>query len=97
MAVDTETGGNNNNLEEEVNNAFASPTTTIRNNLTTNNNNNNNNNVSSHVMHTSHFLRTCGLCNARLAPARDIYMYRYDLAPLISHLINSVSSVFAWS
>ena len=30
-----------------------------------------------HVIHTPHFLRTCGLCKCRLAPGRDIYMYRY--------------------
>ncbi|XP_060213102.1 FCS-Like Zinc finger 5-like [Lycium barbarum] len=29
---------------------------------------------------TAHFLRTCGLCNRRLAPSRDIYMYRGDTA-----------------
>ncbi|KAA0036285.1 hypothetical protein IC582_018365 [Cucumis melo] len=27
-----------------------------------------------------HFLRTCGLCKRRLAPGRDIYMYRGDTA-----------------
>ncbi|XP_031258660.1 FCS-Like Zinc finger 5-like [Pistacia vera] len=32
------------------------------------------------MMETSHFLRTCGLCNRRLAPGRDIYMYRGDTA-----------------
>ncbi|AES72250.1 putative Zf-FLZ domain-containing protein [Medicago truncatula] len=33
------------------------------------------------VIHsTPHFLRTCGLCNCRLAPGRDIYMYRGDTA-----------------
>ncbi|KAF7839976.1 putative Zf-FLZ domain-containing protein [Senna tora] len=29
---------------------------------------------------TPHFLRTCGLCKRRLAPGRDIYMYRGDTA-----------------
>ncbi|XP_009590776.1 FCS-Like Zinc finger 5-like [Nicotiana tomentosiformis] len=29
---------------------------------------------------TANFLRTCGLCNRRLAPGRDIYMYRGDIA-----------------
>ncbi|CAA2993740.1 Hypothetical predicted protein [Olea europaea subsp. europaea] len=29
---------------------------------------------------TAPFLRTCGLCNRRLAPGRDIYMYRGDKA-----------------
>ncbi|XP_077249959.1 FCS-Like Zinc finger 6-like [Tasmannia lanceolata] len=29
---------------------------------------------------TSHFLRACGLCKRRLAPGRDIYMYRGDTA-----------------
>lgn len=28
---------------------------------------------------TAPFLRTCGLCNRRLAPGRDIYMYRWYL------------------
>ncbi|TKY47641.1 hypothetical protein E2542_SST29701 [Spatholobus suberectus] len=31
-------------------------------------------------IHTTHFLRTCGLCKCRLAPGRDIYMYRGDTA-----------------
>lgn len=30
-----------------------------------------------HLMETAHFLHTCGLCKKRLAPGRDIYMYRY--------------------
>ncbi|XP_054807621.1 FCS-Like Zinc finger 3-like [Prosopis cineraria] len=29
---------------------------------------------------TPHFLRTCRLCNRRLAPGQDIYMYRGDTA-----------------
>lgn len=29
------------------------------------------------IEETAHFLKTCGLCNRRLAPGRDIYMYRY--------------------
>ena len=29
-------------------------------------------------LETANFLRTCGLCNRRLAPGRDIYMYRYQ-------------------
>ncbi|KAA8530888.1 hypothetical protein F0562_005488 [Nyssa sinensis] len=29
---------------------------------------------------TAHFLRSCGLCKRRLAPGRDIYMYRGDTA-----------------
>ncbi|KAK2655837.1 hypothetical protein Ddye_008889 [Dipteronia dyeriana] len=32
------------------------------------------------LIETAHFLRTCGLCNRRLAPGRDIYMYRGDTA-----------------
>ncbi|WJX33762.1 hypothetical protein P8452_21939 [Trifolium repens] len=37
--------------------------------------------VSAPIIHsTPHFLRTCGLCNCRLAPGRDIYMYRGDTA-----------------
>ncbi|KAG6721922.1 hypothetical protein I3843_03G135500 [Carya illinoinensis] len=31
-------------------------------------------------METAHFLHTCGLCKRRLAPGRDIYMYRGDTA-----------------
>ncbi|XVE83181.1 hypothetical protein DITRI_Ditri16bG0067000 [Diplodiscus trichospermus] len=33
-----------------------------------------------HVVDTAHFLRSCCLCQRRLAPARDIYMYRGDTA-----------------
>ncbi|XP_044470611.1 FCS-Like Zinc finger 5-like [Mangifera indica] len=40
----------------------------------------NNNNNNEFMMETSHFLRACGLCNRRLAPGRDIYMYRGDTA-----------------
>ncbi|KAI5669919.1 hypothetical protein M9H77_19772 [Catharanthus roseus] len=29
---------------------------------------------------TANFLRSCGLCNRRLVPGRDIYMYRGDTA-----------------
>ncbi|KAF8405984.1 hypothetical protein HHK36_008064 [Tetracentron sinense] len=29
---------------------------------------------------STHFLRACGLCKRRLAPGRDIYMYRGDTA-----------------
>ncbi|KAK9110644.1 hypothetical protein Sjap_018704 [Stephania japonica] len=31
-------------------------------------------------METALFLRACGLCNKRLGPGRDIYMYRGDTA-----------------
>lgn len=56
---------------------FPSPTTTIANNQTSNNN-------PAHAIHsTSHFLRTCGLCRCRLAPGRDIYMYRYVMLCII--------------
>ncbi|XP_061336586.1 FCS-Like Zinc finger 6-like [Gastrolobium bilobum] len=48
---------------------------------TSNNQNQTSNcNNTSHVVHTAHFLRTCGLCKCRLAPSRDIYMYRGDTA-----------------
>ncbi|XVF58933.1 hypothetical protein PTKIN_Ptkin07bG0105800 [Pterospermum kingtungense] len=33
-----------------------------------------------HVVDTSPFLRSCCLCKRRLAPGRDIYMYRGDTA-----------------
>ncbi|KAL6337877.1 hypothetical protein AAG906_002342 [Vitis piasezkii] len=35
---------------------------------------------SGEFMETAHFLRTCGLCQRRLQPGRDIYMYRGDTA-----------------
>ncbi|GAU30445.1 hypothetical protein TSUD_392580 [Trifolium subterraneum] len=58
---------------------FPSHTTTITNNIV--NHNNIPLSVSVDVIHsTPHFLRTCGLCNCRLAPGRDIYMYRGDTA-----------------
>ncbi|KAF2293073.1 hypothetical protein GH714_036110 [Hevea brasiliensis] len=34
----------------------------------------------SNFLETAHFLRTCGLCKRRLAPGKDIYMYRGDTA-----------------
>ncbi|KAL0461240.1 UNVERIFIED_CONTAM: FCS-Like Zinc finger 5 [Sesamum latifolium] len=37
-------------------------------------------NDSSGDAETADFLRSCGLCNRRLAPGRDIYMYRGDTA-----------------
>jgi hypothetical protein len=56
---------------------FPSHTTTIT-------NNNIPLSVSAPIIHsTPHFLRTCGLCNCRLAPGRDIYMYRYLIILLI--------------
>ncbi|CAN4095110.1 unnamed protein product [Withania somnifera] len=33
-----------------------------------------------HIQETVHFLSTCGLCNRRLPPSRDIYMYRGNTA-----------------
>ncbi|KAG6773568.1 hypothetical protein POTOM_020855 [Populus tomentosa] len=33
-----------------------------------------------HFVEDSHFLRTCGLCKRRLAPGKDLYMYRGDTA-----------------
>ncbi|CAL5203837.1 unnamed protein product [Lathyrus oleraceus] len=65
---------------------FPSHTTTTTTLTTTNTNNNinhNNNPVSASahgIYSTPHFLRICGLCNCRLAPTRDIYMYRGDTA-----------------
>ena len=54
-----------------------SPTTSNnhRHHMTHNHTTNTNN-----IHTTSHFLRTCGLCNCHLAPGRDIYMYRGDTA-----------------
>ncbi|CAN4097268.1 unnamed protein product [Withania somnifera] len=36
--------------------------------------------VDHQIQETVHFLSTCGLCNRRLPPSRDIYMYRGDTA-----------------
>jgi len=41
---------------------------------------------------TSHFLRTCGLCNCHLAPGRDIYMYRYVYVLGLANLFNLMLS-----
>ncbi|KAK9096749.1 hypothetical protein Sjap_022246 [Stephania japonica] len=35
---------------------------------------------SADFLETTHFLRVCGLCKRRLAPTRDIYMYKGDAA-----------------
>ncbi|XP_002534088.3 FCS-Like Zinc finger 5 [Ricinus communis] len=35
---------------------------------------------SADYLETANFLRTCGLCQRRLAPGKDIYMYRGDTA-----------------
>uniref|UniRef100_A0A5B6ZYM4 FLZ-type domain-containing protein n=1 Tax=Davidia involucrata TaxID=16924 RepID=A0A5B6ZYM4_DAVIN len=35
---------------------------------------------SADFVQTPHFLRACSLCNRRLVPGRDIYMYRGDSA-----------------
>ncbi|KAM7275103.1 hypothetical protein ACFE04_016969 [Oxalis oulophora] len=43
-------------------------------------NNNNNNTRTSSCDETADFLRTCGLCQRRLVPGKDIYMYRGDTA-----------------
>ncbi|CAL1408922.1 unnamed protein product [Linum trigynum] len=47
-------------------------------------NNHNHNHPQHHKLRSvsmeSHFLRTCGLCQRRLAPSNDIYMYRGDTA-----------------
>ncbi|PIA48071.1 hypothetical protein AQUCO_01400574v1 [Aquilegia coerulea] len=40
----------------------------------------NNRRNSADFVETPHFLRACGLCNRRLAPGRDIFMYRGDTA-----------------
>lgn len=45
--------------------------------------------VEHQCLETASFLRTCGLCNRRLAPGRDIYMYRY-------HMVNSLVFFFKW-
>lgn len=44
---------------------------------TTNTNNHNPLHTAHAIHNTPHFLLTCALCNCRLPPARDIYMYRY--------------------
>ncbi|XP_004502441.1 FCS-Like Zinc finger 7 [Cicer arietinum] len=47
---------------------------------TTNTNNHNPLHTAHAIHNTPHFLLTCALCNCRLPPARDIYMYRGDTA-----------------
>ena len=46
---------------------------------------------SGEFMEPTHFLRTCGLCERRLQPGRDIYMYRYSIPTINSHFTSSSS------
>lgn len=48
------------------------------------------------IEETAHFLKTCGLCNRRLAPGRDIYMYRYIYIYIYINLyeFNSVKNFY---
>lgn len=39
-------------------------------------------------LETAPFLRACGLCNRRLGPGRDIYMYRYSSLSLTSFVFS---------
>ncbi|KAF7130097.1 hypothetical protein RHSIM_Rhsim10G0158000 [Rhododendron simsii] len=39
------------------------------------------------VVETAPFLRACGLCNRRLRPSQDIFMYRYYW--LLPHFLSS--------
>lgn len=51
-------------------------------------------------METASFLRACGLCNRRLGPGRDIYMYRYLSQRLCFWALDFnclYSFVFLWS
>lgn len=43
---------------------------------------------------TADFLRTCGLCSRRLAPGRDIYMYRFEKKKFHCSLFNSFQNFF---
>ncbi|CAI0554537.1 unnamed protein product [Linum tenue] len=64
------------------------PSTTVENHylasMVSPRNNHNHNHPQLHKLRSvsmeSHFLRTCGLCQRRLAPSNDIYMYRGDTA-----------------
>lgn len=49
------------------------PTTTLSSTVSPRNHRRN----SADFLETPHFLRACSLCNRRLIPGRDIYMYRY--------------------
>lgn len=44
--------------------------------------------VDSSTTDTASFLRACWLCNRRLAPGRDIYMYRYSSPFIQFHLFS---------
>uniref|UniRef100_A0A2N9ED41 FLZ-type domain-containing protein n=1 Tax=Fagus sylvatica TaxID=28930 RepID=A0A2N9ED41_FAGSY len=52
------------------------PTTTLSSTVSPRNHRRN----SADFLETPHFLRACSLCNRRLIPGRDIYMYRGDSA-----------------
>lgn len=49
-------------------------------------------------METASFLKACGLCQRRLAPGRDIFMYRYiyflRTFTLLFHLSFFISNIF---
>ena len=42
------------------------------------------------LIETAHFLRSCSLCDRRLVPGRDIYMYKYF--PNLSLSLNYLST-----
>jgi hypothetical protein len=57
------------------------PTTTLSSTVSPRNHRRN----SADFLETPHFLRACSLCNRRLIPGRDIYMYRYKFFLFFSH------------
>jgi len=49
---------------------------------------------SSDFVDTPHFLRACALCKGRLAPGRDIYMYRFNSVAFPTVAVNSIVYLF---
>lgn len=49
---------------------------------------------SSDLVDTPHFLRVCALCKGRLAPGRDIYMYRYNSVAFPTVPVSSIIYLF---
>lgn len=49
---------------------------------------------SSDFVDTPHFLRACALCKGRLAPGRDIYMYRFNSVAFPTVPVKSVVYLF---
>ncbi|CAI0429057.1 unnamed protein product [Linum tenue] len=69
---------NNKTVDQTVDNHYLASMVSPRNSLMNHHNNPHHHLRSVSLESTAHFLRTCGLCQRRLAPSNDIYMYRGD-------------------